>query len=284
MSTFGTVAIVGPGLIGGSIGLGLKQGKLAQRVIGVVRSDASGRRATGCGVVDSVSTDLAQGVSEADLVVVCTPVGQVATTVAAAAKACRPGTPITDVGSTKARLVVEIEQGNSTDGPPIHFVGSHPLAGNHRSGPESARADLLAGRTVIVTPTPRTDAEALERVTHFWSGLGARVVRMSPAEHDAAVALTSHVPHLVASAMAAATPEALLEFVGGGWRDTTRVASGSATLWRDILLDNREEVLACLTQFESQLARLRRSISDADAQAVQQVLEEGKLRRDALGS
>ncbi len=284
MSIFGTVAIIGPGLIGGSIGLGLKQRKLAQRVIGVVRSEASASRATGCGVVDLATTDLAHGVSEADLVIVCTPVGDVGAAVAAAAVSCRPGTLLTDVGSTKARLVAEIEQEKRVQSANLRFVGSHPLAGNHRSGPESARADLLAGRTVIVTPTDKSDADALESISQFWSSLGARVVRMSPDEHDAAVALTSHVPHMVASAMAAATPEALLEFVGGGWRDTTRVAAGSATLWRDILLDNRQEVLACLTQFETQLARLRQSISDADPQAVQQVLEEGKHRRDALGS
>lgn len=281
MSSFGTVAIVGPGLMGGSIGLALKQEKLAKEVIGVVRSDASARRATDAGVVDQATTDLAKAAAKANILVVCTPVGQVAKTILRAARDCRPGTIITDAGSTKQRIVDQVVAGLPSG---MEFVGSHPLAGDHKTGPESARADLLADRVVVVTPTKRTTQATTDRVSQFWEALGARVVTMSPAEHDAAVAVTSHTPHAVAAALAAATPADLLELTGGGWRDTTRVAAGSPTLWRDILLDNRDEVARAIEAFEGRLAALKQAVADADGAAIEQQLQEGKLRRDALGS
>lgn len=282
MANHGVVAIIGPGLIGGSIGLGLRANGLAERSIGVTRSDASTKRALTAGVVDVATTDLAAACAEADLIVVCTPVSGVPAACQQAAAAARPGTVITDGGSTKKRLVEAVEQ--ALDGSPVRFVGSHPLAGDHRSGPESARADLLAGRVVVVTPTRHTDPDALEVVKRLWAGLGARVESMSPAEHDAALAKTSHAPHVIAAALAAATPEELLGLTGGGWRDTTRVAAGGAGLWRDILLDNPQATLQALEAFTEQLGRLQQAIADNDRDAIYRHLEEGKLRRDALGS
>lgn len=282
MANFGVVAIVGPGLIGGSIGLALKARGLAQSVIGVVRSQDSAGRAMKAGVVDRAELDLAAAAAEADLTIVCTPVADVPGHCQQAAAAARPGSILTDAGSTKELLVAEVEK--SLAGSDAHFVGSHPLAGDHKSGPESARADLLAGRVVVVTPTDRTDAHALARVAELWTALGARVEQMSPAEHDAALARTSHAPHVVATALAAATPEDLLGLTGGGWRDATRIAAGSPTLWRDILLDNPQATLAALDAFTEQLGRLQQAIADHDRDAIYRCLEEGKLRRDALGS
>lgn len=282
MANFGVVAIVGPGLIGGSIGLALKARGLAQSVIGVVRSQDSAGRAMKAGVVDRAELDLAAAAAEADLTIVCTPVADVPGHCQQAAAAARPGSILTDAGSTKELLVAEVEK--SLAGSDAHFVGSHPLAGDHKSGPESARADLLAGRVVVVTPTDRTDAHALARVAELWTALGARVEQMSPAEHDAALARTSHAPHVVATALATATPEDLLGLTGGGWRDATRIAAGSPTLWRDILLDNPQATLAALDAFTEQLGRLQQAIADHDRDAIYRCLEEGKLRRDALGS
>lgn len=282
MTTFDTVTIVGTGLIGGSIGLGIKQKKIAKQVIGVARSEASVARAIGCGVVDSATTDLEEAAQKSCLMIVCTPVSSVVQTVLASARACGPDCLITDAGSTKRRLVADIEQAIPNDGP--WFVGSHPLAGDHRTGPESARADLLEGRSVVVTPTENSNAQAVAKISQFWTTLGAKVITMSPAKHDTAVARTSHAPHVIATALASATPAELLDLAGGGWRDTTRVAAGSATLWRDILLDNREETVAALEAFGAALGELKQAIASGNGDAIQQYLKEGKLRRDALGS
>ncbi|MCA9239371.1 MAG: prephenate dehydrogenase/arogenate dehydrogenase family protein [Planctomycetales bacterium] len=284
MASLGTVAIVGPGLIGGSIGLALQHRRLASRVIGVSRRQATSDRAMQSRVVTQATIDLAQGVAEADLVVVCTPVGQVSDLVLRAARACPQHCLITDAGSTKAGIIERIEESLPTGTGSARFVGSHPLAGGHCAGPEAARADLLEGQTVVVTPTENTPEEALTQAQQFWTSLGAVVTTMSPAEHDAAVAHTSHLPHVLASALAASTPEGLLGLCAGGWRDTTRVAGGSAGLWCDILLDNRECVLSALHSFDDALARLRAAIAAADRDAICRELEEGKLRRDALGS
>ncbi|TWT76873.1 prephenate dehydrogenase [Posidoniimonas polymericola] len=282
MATFGVVAIIGPGLIGGSIGLGLKARGLADRVVGVVRSDRSAERAVQAGVVDQTTQDLAAAAAEADLTIVCTPVADVPAHCQQVAAAARSGAIITDAGSTKERLVAEVDATLAGSG--VKFVGSHPLAGDHKSGPESARAELLAGRVVVVTPTDQTDSQALSRVCELWTALGARVEPMSPVDHDAALARTSHAPHVIATALANATPEDLLGLTGGGWRDTTRVAAGSPTLWRDILLDNPQATLAALDAFSQQLGRLQQAIADHDRDAIYRCLEEGKLRRDALGS
>lgn len=284
MASLRTVTIIGPGLIGGSIGLALQQRGLADRVVGVVRRQDSADRAVRAGVVTDATLDLAAGVREADLVVVCTPVGQVSGHVLQAAQACPQRCLITDAGSTKAGIVERVEHALPGGSKSTRFVGSHPLAGGHCAGPEAARADLLEGQTVVVTPTDKTAPDDLQQTMEFWTSLGAVVTTMAPAEHDAAVAQTSHLPHVLASALAASTPEGLLGLCAGGWRDTTRVAGGSAGLWCDILLDNRQQVLNSLDHFEETLARLRTAIDAADREAISRELQEGKLRRDALGS
>lgn len=281
MGQLGTLTVVGPGLIGGSIGLAAKQRGVAQRVLGVVRRESSGARAVECGAVDQALTDLADAARQSDLVVVCTPVSQVAQQVLAAAAELPAGAVVTDAGSTKGKIVTQVER-DLPEG--ALFVGSHPMAGDHKSGPESARADLLEGRVVVVTPTPSTNPSALERASDFWTALGARVVQMSPAEHDAAVAVTSHAPHALASVLAASTPAPLLPLTGGGWRDTTRVAAGGPQLWRDILMDNRHEVGDAIDRFTDLLGTLRQALANNNGVLVQQILEQAKERRDALGS
>lgn len=284
MPQFGKVAIVGPGLIGGSIGLALKQRGLAELVVGVVRSAPSAERATAAGVVDATTLELAAGAQGAELVVACVPVGDIPAVLAKAAEVCPSGALLTDAGSTKARIVRLAEEAAARRGEGMAFVGSHPLAGDHRAGPESARADLLEGRTVVVTPTERTPPDALARTREFWTSLGGRVLTMSPEEHDLGLARTSHLPHLMASALAGMTPEELLPLAGAGWSDTTRVAAGSAALWRDIFVDNREGVLAALGDLENRLAEFRGALEAGDADTIQRLLAEGKHRRDALGS
>ncbi|MGI8979610.1 MAG: prephenate dehydrogenase [Pirellulaceae bacterium] len=285
MAFFDTVAIVGVGLMGGSIGLALRKERMARHVIGIGRRIEQLRQAENRGVVTEVTTDLRQGVASANLVVVCTPVGDVPEFVALAAKACKPETIITDVGSTKAAIVAACDKALAdSKGLWASFVGSHPLAGRERTGVEFAREDLFQGRTTVITPTDDTRPEAAAKVEAFWQGLGCKVVRMTPEEHDISIAATSHLPHLIASALAAATPADLLTLTASGWADTTRIASGDIELWRQIFLDNRVNTLKALAPFETVLSELRQALESADGAALARLLQQGKRIRDTVGS
>ena len=285
MAFFDTVAIVGVGLMGGSIGLALRKERMSKHVIGIGRRIEQLRLAENRGAVTEATTDLRQGVASANLVVICTPVQQVPEFVAAAAKACKPETIITDVGSTKAAIVAACDKALAdSKGLWASFVGSHPLAGSERTGVEFAREDLFQGRMTVVTPADQTRSEATAKVEAFWQGLGSKVVRMSPAEHDAAVAVTSHLPHLIASALAAATPADLLPLTASGWGDSTRVAAGDVELWRQIFLDNRANTLKALAPFETVLAELRQALEASDGPALARLLQQGKRIRDIVGS
>ncbi|MCU0959576.1 MAG: prephenate dehydrogenase/arogenate dehydrogenase family protein [Pirellulaceae bacterium] len=281
MTRWDTVAIVGVGLLGGSIGLALQQRRLAREVVGIGRRAASLRRARRCGTVTRTTLDLARGVRAAQLVVVCTPVSDVVDRVCALAPHCPPGALITDVGSTKEWIVRQLAQ-RLSGGPA--FVGSHPLAGSEKTGPEQARADLLQDRVTVVTPGPTSRAEEVEAIEQFWSALGARVLRMTPAAHDRVLAATSHATHVIAAALAAVTPPAALPLVASGWQDTTRVAAGDPALWLPILMTNRREVLKSLRDFEKVLAAYRDALRREDAARLVQLLEAGKQIRDAVGS
>jgi prephenate dehydrogenase len=281
MKHWDTVAIIGVGLIGGSIGLALRERKLAGRIIGVGRRPENLAKAKAAGAVHRATQDLSDGVHEAELVVVCTPVDSIARFVREAAAACPPGALLTDAGSTKASIVRQL---NGTLPRAVAFVGSHPLAGSEKSGCEYARADLFDGRVVVVTPTRKTNKEHLQRTADLWSALGASVMIMSPAAHDRALAATSHLPHVVAAALARLTAAENLPLAAGGWRDCTRIAAGDAELWSQILLDNRDNVLKAIGKLEKSLAGFRLAIERDDARRLHQLLKEAKQRRDAVGS
>lgn len=280
-TTYDTVALVGVGLIGASIGLAIHQRRLATHVIGVGRTKKTLDLARNLGAIDEATTSLARGVKKAELTIFCTPVEQIARQVQEAAEHVPHGALLTDAGSTKEAIVAAIGDALPRG---AQFIGSHPLAGSEKTGPANARADLLVGRVVIVTPTPQSSAPATAAIADFWEQLGARVIQMSPRDHDAAVAATSHVPHAVASALAAATPPEFLALVAGGWLDTTRIAAGDAELWRQILLSNRDHSLRALGKFAKVLSQLRRALKDRDGEALRRVLEAGKQTRDAVGS
>jgi prephenate dehydrogenase len=276
--TWNTVAIVGVGMIGGSIGLALRKRKLAKSVIGIGRSRASLLKAKKCGAVDTTTTDLARGVHSAELTIVCTPVEQIAGHIREVAAACPKDALITDAGSTK-RAIVEAVNGTLPEG--VRFIGSHPLAGSEKTGPENARADLFTDRVVVITPVKGNTVTDAKTIAGFWKSLGARVLGMSPAVHDLAVAATSHVPHVIASALAASTDQEDLALVAGGWLDTTRIAAGDPELWRQILLDNRENTLKALAHFQRTLDELRAAIEQQNGVRLNELLLQGKQRRDA---
>lgn len=275
------LTIVGVGLLGGSIALAARQRRLVGRVIGYARSEQSLARAHACSLLDDGTTDLGQAVADADLVIVCTPVDIIAHTVREAAALSRPGTLFTDVGSTKAVLCRELADGLPNE---ARFVGSHPLAGSEKTGPEHACADLFENALVVVTPVEQTRPAACQRIMEFWHALGASVVPMPADEHDRALAMTSHLPHLVASVLAATLPDDWRWLTATGFRDTTRVAAGSPELWRAIFLDNRAPVLEALDHFGETLAQFRAALAAGDAAALTDLLRRGKTVRDSLTS
>jgi cyclohexadieny/prephenate dehydrogenase len=276
-----TLTIVGVGLIGGSIGLAAKRHGLARQVLGVGRHESSLDRARQCGSIDEGYTDAAPAAARSQLIILCTPVDGIADQALGLAQHCAPGTILSDAGSTKAAIVHAVD-GRLPSG--VAFVGAHPLAGSEKRGPEHARADLFQGRCTVLTPTERTDAGALERVGSFWHALGARVTLMSPEEHDRALAVTSHLPHLVASALAGILPEQLHDLAATGFRSTTRVAAGDPALWTGIFMHNRQAVLEALALLEERLTRFRHALTEADRTALDQLLAQGKKVRDALGN
>jgi prephenate dehydrogenase len=286
MAEYDTVAIVGVGLIGGSIGLALRERKLAQNIVGVGRRQANLDVARQIGAIDHGVTSLSTGVSHAQLIVVCTPVDTIAEKVIQAAAACPASSLITDAGSTKEAIVSAADAGLAGRRSGPRFVGSHPLAGDHRTGAANGRGDLFDGRTVVVTPTQLTRPAAVTEVSGFWQSLGAEVRTMTPAEHDAALATTSHLPHLVATALAAATPHELLPLAASGWRDTTRVAGGDPQLWQPIFAANRQHVLDALDRLSQVLAGIRENLEQGDYESLALVLQQAaktKRDRDALG-
>ncbi len=280
MPQYNRVVIVGVGLLGGSIGMALRARGLAKEIVGVGRSGRLPQEAIGLGAVDRVETDIQGAARNADLAVVCTPVRLVAESAANCAAVMHGDGLITDVGSTKATIVQAVEQA----GLGCMFCGSHPLAGSHKSGASHGSATLFENKLVVVTPTPKTPGQLAERTEEFWRSIGARTSRMSPIEHDEALARTSHLPHVVAAALAAVTPIELLPLVGTGWRDTTRIAQGSASLWRQILEENSVPVQHALENFACSIDQWLSALRSGDGDRLEKLLESGKATRDALGS
>ena len=276
-----SLTIVGVGLIGGSIGLAAKRRGVAQHIVGAGRRQASLNRALAQGAIDEGSLDIAAAIRSAEIAVFCTPVDGIAEQILAAAPACSPGTLLTDAGSTKAEIVRRIEGRLAKD---IVYVGSHPLAGSEKRGPDHADADLFQDRLTIVTRTPATDPSAVERTAAFWQALGSRVQVMSPEEHDQALAVTSHLPHLLAAALAGILPPELRELAASGFRDTTRVAAGDPILWSGVFAQNRLAVLDALDRLEVRLSQFRDALLVQNWSAVGELLAQAKKVRDALGS
>jgi prephenate dehydrogenase len=267
--------------MGGSIGLALQERGLAGAIVGIGRRQASLDRALACGAITRATLDLEAGVAQADVVIVATPVASVVEDVCRVLAALPAGGWVIDVGSTKASLCAAIEAHQLDSS---RFIGCHPLAGDHRSGPEHARADLFVGKVVVGTPTAATSAETTAQATAFWEALGARWMTMTPAAHDQALATTSHLPHLVASALAAGTPQAWLPLTATGWADTTRIAAGDPQLWTQIFAENRADVSAALHLFIQQLQAVERDLGNQDDRQLEVFLQQAKQARDALGN
>jgi prephenate dehydrogenase len=271
-----TVAVVGVGLIGGSIGLTLRARGLATRVVGVGRNLATLHEARARGVIDMATTDLETGVSEADVVIVCTPVSRIAQDVIRCCALCPSQALVTDAGSTKRSIV---ERVTSDPLAAARFVGAHPIAGSERSGARHARAGLFQDRACVLTPTPRTPRNRLERARDFWASLGCRVLEMSPSEHDEVLAYTSHLPHALAAALAAAVPADWLPLAAGAFRDGTRVAGADTALWSAIFLENRGPLLKALDSLQERLSEFKYALMTDDSDAILKWWEVARQRR-----
>ncbi|MSQ95709.1 MAG: prephenate dehydrogenase/arogenate dehydrogenase family protein [Gemmataceae bacterium] len=276
-----TLTIVGVGLIGGSIGLAAKKRGLAQRVVGVGRDEGKLENARARGAIDDYKIDLSAAAPDADLIVFCTPVDRIADEVRQASAHCKPAAILTDAGSTKHAIVEAVE---SASPPGLLFVGAHPLAGSEKKGVKNAHADLFVERCTVLTPTAKTPPAAVKSVRSFWQELGARVQLMSPQEHDQALALTSHLPHLLAAALAGMLPNELHGLTATGFRDTTRVAAGDPDVWTPIFRHNRVAVLDALNLLEERLRFFRNLLANDYVPLLEKFLAQGKKVRDALGS
>ena len=269
---FDRIALIGFGLIGGSIARAAREQGLATEVVTTARSAASRARVVELGVVDRVVETNAEAVKGADLVILCIPVGACGAVAAEIAPHLKPGAIVSDVGSVKAAIVKDMAPYLPAS---VHFVPAHPVAGTENSGPDSGFAELFINRWCILTPLEGTDTDAVEKLRAFWSAIGAKVEIMTPEHHDLVLAITSHLPHLIAytivgtaDELAQVTSSEVIKFSAGGFRDFTRIAASDPTMWRDVFLANKEAVLEMLGTFNEDLSKLTRAIRRNDGEAL----------------
>jgi prephenate dehydrogenase len=277
--TFGTVAILGPGLIGGSLALALAERGLADKLVIYARSARSFDAIRTAGVDAELIDNPSEAVRDADVVVLCVPIETMPGLVNEIRDALKPTTLVTDVGSVKGS--VDRDLAPLLDGRAL-WVGSHPMAGSEQTGFSAARADLFEGAAVVITPTKQTQPEAERRADEFWKALGARVFVYEPNVHDELIGEISHLPHLLAAALVNHASSNAKELAGGGFRDTTRVASGSSELWVEILLANREAVSSSLAFLLSNLVKAHDLIEKGERSQLLKFLQQAQHSRSQL--
>jgi prephenate dehydrogenase len=273
------LSILGVGLLGGSLGLACRALSSTCRIVGYGHRRSTLDTAEEVGAIDQGFDNLADAVRGAELVILCTPVGRFQQILREMAGHLAPGTIVTDVGSTK-RSVVRVARKLLPRH--VRFVGSHPMAGSEKRGVEFARADLFQNAVCITTPTQDTDRGALGDVEAFWGSLGMRTTRLSPVEHDRVLADVSHLPHVLAAALVSMQLDRALPLAGKGFLDTTRIAGGDGALWRDILLDNRDNLRRSIGRLRKQLDRLAALLEPDNADALVAYLNAAASRRADL--
>ncbi len=277
------VVLAGVGLLGGSLGLALKQRKLADLVVGFVRRKESIKECEEHGAVDSATLDLHEAISGAELVVLCTPIAKMQALAEQMRPALAKGAIVTDVGSVKGSVVRDLEGAIAKAGGT--FVGSHPMAGAERMGVVAARGDLFNNAVCVITPTSKTNKTVVEKVEELWRSVGGRPLRLTPELHDELVSRSSHLPHVLAATLANAVldpkrPKEQGTLCANGFRDTTRIASGSPEMWRDIAVANRENLVEALDLFVEDLREFKRVLKTRNEKAISKFFETAKKRRD----
>jgi cyclohexadieny/prephenate dehydrogenase len=269
---FKKLSLIGFGLIGGSIARAAREQGLPGEIVATARSAKERARVTELGIVDAVVETNAEAVKDADLVILCIPVGACGAVAQEIAPHLAPGAIVSDVGSVKGAVVKDMAPHLPAN---AHFVPAHPVAGTEHSGPDSGFAELFINRWCILTPPEGTDPDAVERLRAFWAALGAKVEIMTPDHHDLVLAITSHLPHLIAytivgtaDELAQVTSSEVMKFSAGGFRDFTRIAASDPTMWRDVFLANKDAVLEMLGTFNEDLSKLTRAIRRGDGEAL----------------
>ncbi|HEX9645893.1 MAG TPA: prephenate/arogenate dehydrogenase family protein [Alphaproteobacteria bacterium] len=284
---FERIALIGIGLIGSSLARVIRAKGLARATAAYSRTAATRRRAAELGLVDQVIDDPAKAVAGADLVVIGVPVGASGEVAAAIAPGLAPGAIVTDVGSVKG-AVIEAVRAALPEG--VAFVPGHPIAGTEHSGPDAGFAELFEGRWCVLTPTADTDRRAVERVAALWRAAGSTVDLMSAEHHDTVLAITSHIPHLIAYNIVSTVADLedrtkleVIKYAAGGFRDFTRIAASDPVMWRDVFLNNRTAVLEMLATFNEDLARLQRAIRRNEGEVLEKIFTETRaIRRGVI--
>ncbi|MBF0490267.1 MAG: prephenate dehydrogenase/arogenate dehydrogenase family protein [Candidatus Omnitrophica bacterium] len=265
--------------MGASLGLAIKKKGLAKEVIGIGHHETSLREAIDVGAIDESFLDLKKGLVGADFIILATPINGILETLDFLGKEHQRGCIITDLGSTKTFIMEKAEKVLHHS---VLFVGSHPLVGSEKKGPTYANAALYDNATCVMTPTDKTNRLAKEKVKHFWSELGAQVKMMTPQAHDEALAFVSHLPHIVAFSLIKSIPDQFLEFAPQGLKDTTRIASSDALMWRDIALSNPRNILKALDETVKVIATIRKAIVSCDGPALEEVFKIAKTKREQI--
>jgi cyclohexadieny/prephenate dehydrogenase len=284
---FERIALIGVGLIGSSLAHVIRRDGLAGEVVACARTQATRDAVIRLGLAQRVTADPADAARGADLVVICTPVGVCGEIARTMAPALKPGAIVTDVGSVK-RAVIDAVQPHLPAG--VHFVPGHPVAGTEDSGPEAGFAELFEGRWMILTPPAGTDETAVERVAELWRRTGSMVERMDPDHHDQVLAITSHIPHLIAYTIVGTATDLedhlkaeVIKFAAAGFRDFTRIAASDPVMWRDIFLNNRDAVLEMLGRLTEDLSTLQRAIRIGDGEALEKLFRRTReIRRGVV--
>jgi cyclohexadieny/prephenate dehydrogenase len=265
---FDRVALIGIGLIGSSLAHAMRKQRLAGEITGFARSEATRAKAMEIGLVDKIFPTAAQAVKDADLVILCSPVGTYGELAREIGHVLKSGAILTDVGSVKGAVVRDVLPHVPKD---VNFIPGHPIAGTEQSGPESGFAELFINRWCILTPLPDSEPGAVERLTDFWRACGSNVELMTPEHHDLVLAITSHLPHLIAynivstaADLEEVTSSEVIKYSAGGFRDFTRIAASDPTMWRDVFLNNKDAVLEMLGRFSEDLSALQRAIRWGD--------------------
>lgn len=282
---FKKLTIIGVGLIGGSLAMALRKKGMVGEIVGVGRSVSNLELAVKLDVIDKFTTDAAAGVLGADLVVIATPVASVPDVVKKIAASLKQGAIVTDVGSVKKSIVKEAEKMLPSG---VYFVGGHPVAGTEESGVGAAFPALFETRKCILTPTAKTDKEALKKVKEIWEAAGSEVIVMDAEKHDCILAAVSHLPHVIAYSLVNTVDdvrdfeESILNYSAGGFRDFTRIASSSPEMWRDICLLNRRAILDMIDRFEEKLSALKKSIEAEEGKNLLNAFRNAKDARDSI--
>ena len=269
---FDRLALIGLGLIGSSLARVARQKNLARHIVAIDASETVCARVAELGLADTVTSTIADGVRDADIVILCVPVGVCGKVVEIIAPSLKQGAILSDVGSVKGSIVAQVAP-HLPEG--VHFVPAHPVAGTEQSGPDAGFSSLFLNRWCILTPPEGQDADAIAKTRAFWEGAGSMVEEMSPAHHDLVLAITSHLPHLIAynivgtaADLEAVTESEVIKFSAGGFRDFTRIAASDPTMWRDVFLNNKDAVLEMLGRFTEDLSALQRAIRYGDGEAL----------------